>query len=105
MRHLLTLRAAGGKLKVQHSIIDGLRNILERVLKTAPQIRGIIPGSIKPVQAAHGKAVTIRLTISIANGFKAIALAAGARQELFINTDLSLEALKRIFQEAGAIVK
>jgi hypothetical protein len=38
----------------------------------------------------------MRVTVPTTNGWKAIALSAGARQELFISTTLSKEALESI---------
>jgi hypothetical protein len=91
------LRTAQGKLKIEHSIIDGVRPLLERLLKDNPEIRSIIPGVIRPVRDAKGK-VRVRVTVPTANGWKAIALSAGARQELFISTALSREDLERILE-------
>lgn len=94
----MKLRKVQGKLKIEHSIIDGLRDLLERLLNENPEIRSIIPGVIRPVRDAKG-AVKIRVTVPTSNGWKAIALSAGARQELFISTtwtQLELEgALER----------
>jgi hypothetical protein len=87
------LRKAQGKLKVEHSIIDGVRAVLERLLADNPEIRSVIPGRISPVRDARG-AVKIRVTVPTTNGWKAIALAAGARQELFISTAMSQERLE-----------
>jgi hypothetical protein len=87
------LRTAQGKLKIEHSIIDGLRPVLERLLKSNSDIRSIIPGVIRPVRDARGQP-TIRLTVATANGWKAIALSGGARQELFISTAWSKEQLQ-----------
>ncbi len=84
----MRLRAAEGKLKIEHSIIDGLRPVLERLLRENTEIRSIIPGVIRPVRDAKG-APAIRITVSTTNGWKAIALSAGARQELFISTPLA----------------
>jgi hypothetical protein len=39
------------------------------------------------------------------NGWKAIALSAGARQELFISTDLSKEDVEKALGAAGAVVE
>lgn len=89
----MKLRAAQGKLKIEHSIIDGLRPVLERLLNQSPDIRSIIPGVIRPVRDAKG-APAIRITVATTNGWKAIALSAGARQELFISTTLSRELLE-----------
>jgi hypothetical protein len=93
----MKLRAAQGKLKIEHSIIDGLRPVLERLLRGNPEIRSVIPGVIRPVRDAKG-APTIRVTVSTTNGWKAIALSAGARQELFISTNLSKTELESILQ-------
>ncbi len=83
----MRLRAAEGKLKIEHSIIDGLRPVLERLLRNNAEIRSVIPGVIRPVRDAKGSP-SIRITVSTMNGWKAIALSAGARQELFISTTL-----------------
>jgi hypothetical protein len=98
----MRLRAAQGKLKVEHSIIPGLRAVLERLLSENPEIRSIIPGVIRPVRDARGDPA-IRVTVPTTNGWKAIGLSAGARQELFISTALSKEALEiRIVQALQA---
>jgi hypothetical protein len=89
----MKLRAAQGKLKIEHSIIDGLRPVLVRLLRDNPQIRSVIPGVIRPVRDAKGLPA-IRITVATTNGWKAIALSAGARQELFISTELSKESLE-----------
>jgi hypothetical protein len=97
----MRLRKVQGKLKVEHSILDGLRNVLERLLKDNPaSIRSVIPGVIRPVRDAKGE-VKIRVTVPTTNGWKAIALSAGARQELFISTNLSQEALEQAIREAS----
>ena len=94
----MKLRTAQGKLKIEHSIIDGLRNVLERLLAENPgTIRAVIPGVIRPVRDAKG-AVRVRVTVPTANGWKAIALSAGARQELFVSTTLGKEELERLFE-------
>ena len=94
----MRLRKAQGKLKVEHSIIDGLRDVLERVLER-PDVRSIIPGVIRPVRDAKGK-VRVHVTVPTPNGWKAIALSAGARQELFVSTTLGKEELERAFESA-----
>ena len=96
----MKLRAAHGRLKVQHSIIDGVRGMLERLLADNPQtIRSVIPGVIRPVRDARGR-LKVRVTVPTQNGWKAIALSAGARQELFISTSLSKEDLARALEQA-----
>jgi len=51
------------------------------------------------VRDAKG-AVRIRVTVPVQNGWKAIALAAGARQELFISTPLGQAELEARIEEA-----
>ena len=97
----MRLRTAGDRLKVEHSIIGGVRGILEELLAANPEIRSIIPGVIRPVRDARGK-VKVRVTVPTQNGWKAIALSAGARQELFISTEMSREAVERALERAGA---
>ena len=98
----MKLRTAKGKLKIEHSIIEGVREILTRLLEENPQaIRSVIPGVIRPVRDARG-GVKVRVTVPTANGWKAIALSAGARQELFISTDLGKEDLERMLTELCA---
>jgi hypothetical protein len=97
----MRLRAEKNKLKIEHSIIDGLRPVLERLLRANPEIRSVIPGVIRPVRDARG-APTIHVTVPTTNGWKAIALSAGARQELFISTALEKADLDERIQRALA---
>jgi hypothetical protein len=97
----MRLRKVQGKLKVEHSILDGVRKVLERLLDANPAaIRSIIPGVIRPVRDAKGE-VRIHLTVPTPNGWKAIALSAGARQELFISTNLSKDQLEHAIRQAS----
>lgn len=100
----MRLRTAKDRLKVEHSIIDGVRPILENLLEARPEIRSVIPGVIRPVRDAKGK-VTIRITVPTQNGWKAIALSAGARQELFISTPLGKPELEAALAQAGAAIR
>jgi len=45
--------------------------------------------------------VQVRVTVPTQNGWKAIALSAGARQELFISTTLAKDELARAFEQAA----
>jgi hypothetical protein len=90
------LRANQGRLKIEHSIIDGLRPVLQQLLEHK-DIRTIIPGVIRHVRDAKGP-VRIRVTVETTNGWKAIALSAGSRQELFISTALPKIALEGIIE-------
>ena len=89
----MRLRTASDRLKIEHSILEGLRRVLEDLLARSPEIQSIIPGTIRPVRKARGK-IKIRITIPTQTGWKGIALAAGARQELFITTAMSKEELE-----------
>jgi hypothetical protein len=94
------LRKAHGKLKVEHSIIDGVRKFLERLIEDNPEIRSVIPGVIRPVRDARGE-IKVHITVATQNGWKAIALSGGARQELFISTALTKEQLEQAFVKAA----
>ncbi len=97
------LRTAKGKLKIEHSILDSLRPVLDKLV-TRPDIRSIIPGVIRPVRDAKGP-VKIHITVPTQNGWKAIGLCNGARQELFISTAMPevelAAALKAAIESAG----
>ena len=97
----MRLRAAKDRLKVEHSIIEGVRGVLEDLLRANPEIRSVIPGVIRPVRDAKGK-VKVRVTVPTQNGWKAIALSAGARQELFVSTPMGKAELEHAFEKAGA---
>jgi len=92
------LRTAHGKLKIEHSILESLRPVLDRLV-VCESIRSIIPGVIRPVRDAKGT-VKIRITVPTQNGWKAIALANGARQELFVSTAIGEAELAALIQEA-----
>ncbi|MEP6716800.1 MAG: DUF2103 domain-containing protein [Terriglobia bacterium] len=93
------LRTAHGKLKIEHSILDDLRPVLLRLVER-DDIRSIIPGVIRPVRDAKGSEVKIRITVPTSNGWKAIGLCNGARQELFISTALT-EAVLTVALDAA----
>jgi hypothetical protein len=95
----MRLRAEKNRLKIEHSIIDGLRPVLDRLLRDNAEIRSIIPGVIRKVRDAKGLP-DIHITVNTATGWKGIALSAGARQELFISTALSREALEIALKSA-----
>ena len=97
----MRLRTSKDRLKIEHSIIDGLRPVLEELLTANPEIRSVIPGVIRPVRDAKGK-VKVRVTVPTQNGWKAIALSAGARQELFLSTEWTKEQVEAAFALAGA---
>ena len=94
----MRLRTNQNKLKIEHSIIDGLRPVLDRLV-ASDEIRSVIPGVIRMVRDARGK-VKIRVTVPVQNGWKAIALAAGARQELFISTSLEQAEVEKLIAQS-----
>jgi hypothetical protein len=98
MSRKMRLRANDNRLKIEHSIIEGLRPVLERMLEW-DEVRTIVPGVIKVVRDARGE-VKIRVTVPTTNGWKAIALAAGSRQELFISTPIEKIELEGIIEAA-----
>lgn len=95
----MRLRAVNDRLKVEHSIIGGLRSVLETLLTRNESIASIVPGVIRKVRKARG-AVKIGVTIPTQNGWKAIALASGARQELFVSTKITKEELETAIADA-----
>ena len=95
----MKLRTAQGKLKIEHSIIDGVREMLQRLLAANPEIRSVIPGRISPVRDARGE-IKARVTVPTQNGWKAIVLSSGARQELFISTTMRQEDLEEALARA-----
>ena len=97
----MRLRAEQNRLKIEHSIINGLRPVLNRLLAANPEIRSVIPGVIKPVRDARGE-IKIHVTVPTATGWKAIALSAGARQELFVSTALTKEQVETALARALA---
>jgi hypothetical protein len=97
----MRLRAERDRLKIEHSIIDGLRPVLERLLRDNSSIRSVVPGVIRQVRNARGEP-TIHITVPTSNGWKAIALSAGARQELFISTALAKDEMDEALQRAIA---
>jgi hypothetical protein len=96
----MRLRKLQGKLKVEHAILDGVRIFLEKLIAENPAVRSVIPGVIRPVRDAKGPA-KIRVTVPTTNGWKAIALSDGARQELFISTSLKREDLEQAIRRAS----
>jgi hypothetical protein len=92
------LRTGHGKLKIEHSILENLRPVLDRLV-LRDDIRSIIPGVIRPVRDAKGP-VKVHITVPTRNGWKAIALANGARQELFISTAMTEPELAAVLKAA-----
>ncbi len=96
----MRLRTDNNRLKIEHSILDGVRAMLNRLLKDRDDIRSIVPGRIAIVRDARGP-VKVRVTVPVTNGWKAIALSDGARQELFISTTMDRDALEAALKKAA----
>lgn len=96
----MRLRSTNDRLKIEHSIVDGVRRMLMRLLEDNEAIRSVVPGRIAQVRDAKGK-VQVRITVPTMNGFKAIALSDGARQELFISTTMTKEELEAALRSAA----
>jgi hypothetical protein len=94
------LRTAQGKLKIEHSILDDLRPVLLKLV-ARDDIRSIIPGVIRQVRDAKGE-VKVHITVPTQNGWKAIGLCNGARQELFVSTTMTQEELAEAIKAAIA---
>jgi hypothetical protein len=95
----MRLRTDNNRLKIEHSILDGVRGMLNRLLRDRDDIRSIVPGRIAIVRDARGP-VKVRVTVPVTNGWKAIALSDGARQELFISTTMDRETLEAALKKA-----
>jgi len=76
-----------------------VRQVLECLLAGNPEVRSVVPGVIRQVRDARGT-VRVHLTVPTVNGWKAIALSSGARQELFISTALPKDQLERALAQA-----
>jgi hypothetical protein len=103
-----------GGLKVQHGILKGLKPVLEKVLRLEPEaIKRIVPGEIHVTKGhGQGKDINVRITTpllvgndGLQTGWKAIALASGSQQDVFVSTYLKRYDLERVFEAAGAQVK
>ena len=69
-----------GKIKKQHSIINGLQKLLESI-EHWPEINSIIPGVIN--QTSSFKHLEVDVKYQTSTGLKAIARSNNAVQELF----------------------
>lgn len=98
IRMAFRLRTGKGKLKIEHSILDDLRPVLDKLV-LRDDIRSIIPGVIRQVRDAKGE-VKIHVTVPTQNGWKAIGLCNGARQELFISTAMTEAQVTAAIREA-----
>lgn len=79
------------RLKLEHAVIEGLRPVLERLLKNTPQISLIIPARIVGIRG-HTQ-LRIRITVKTVNGWKLTACIPSSAQEIFVSTSLTREQL------------
>lgn len=73
-----------GKIKTEHSIIEGLFDILN-VISSFDEIHSIMPGKI--MRRGGSLKATINLTIPTQTGWKAIGKYKGSTQDFFIVTN------------------
>lgn len=73
------------KIKREHSIINGLLPLLEKLAEDE-SIRSIIPGRIKPIVGNYPK-VILEFKVNTDSGIKCIAKSGRSVQEVFIVTD------------------
>lgn len=69
------------KIKLEHSLIPGLRKLLEE-LQVWPEIHSIIPGEIKRRGGSNNQLI-LKVQYPTTTGVKCIARAAGCVQEVF----------------------
>ncbi len=74
----------GGKVKTEHSIIQGLMPLLQQLAAVAG-VKSVVPGRIMRRGKAQPQA-TVTLTVRTATGWKAQGKSKGSVQELFIVT-------------------
>ena len=79
------MRLRNKKIKVQHSIIDGLFPLLQKISQLEI-VKTIVPGRIKPVSGNYPKLV-LEYTAPTDSGIKCIAKSSRSVQEVFIVTD------------------
>jgi hypothetical protein len=73
-----------GKIKMQHRMIQGLRQLLESI-ESWPEIRTIIPAVIRRTRGAGGE-LRLKVQYATPTGLKCIASRSGTAQEVFIVT-------------------
>lgn len=79
MRH--RRKGKNSKIKLEHSLIPGLRKLLEE-LQDWPEIHSIIPGEIKRRGGSNNR-IILKVQYPTTTGVKCIAQSAGAVQEVF----------------------
>lgn len=71
-----------GKVKKEHSMLEGLEDLCKQILKECPQIQRIVPGRIN---RRKGRGVAeFKVQYPTPAGLKCIYLRSGATQEVFL---------------------
>lgn len=76
-------RARSSKIKYEHHMISGLRQLLEGI-EDWPEIKSIIPGRIS--HTGKNRPLVLKVQYQIETGLKCQAQSRGAVQEVFIVT-------------------
>lgn len=87
------------KIKHEHSIIDGLWPLLERIA-ACPAVHGITPGRIRPASGNHGLVLTFQYETD--TGLKLLAKGPDAVQEVFLVT-ADRGAVRRWLADQGLV--
>jgi hypothetical protein len=90
-------RSGKSKIKYEHGMIDGLRDLLESI-ESIDEIVSIIPGVIKPVRGS-GSGIRLEVKYPTQTGIKLLAKSSTSVQEVFIVTnaaDILIEKLKTV---------
>lgn len=93
MRH-----RGSSKIKRQHSIIDGLAELLETI-ESWEEIQSIVPGRISATRSRQ--ALTLTIQYNTPSGVKCMAKSGPAIQEVFIATPKPEEFRKRLLAFLG----
>lgn len=93
MRH-----RGSSKIKRQHTIIDGLEELLETI-ESWEEIQSIVPGRINSIRSRQ--ALTLTIQYNTPSGVKCIAKSGSATQEVFVATPKPEEFRKRLAEFLG----
>ncbi|MFA6210832.1 MAG: DUF2103 domain-containing protein [Candidatus Obscuribacterales bacterium] len=90
-------KSGRSKIKYEHGMIDGLRDLLESI-EHIEEIVSIIPGVIKPVRGS-GSGIRLEVKYPTQTGIKLLAKSSTSVQEVFMVTkdaDALIEKLKAL---------
>jgi len=71
-----------GRIKKQHGRIQGLDEVLQRIVKECPGVSRIVPGRISTRRGNLGRSLKIQYPTE--SGIKCLYTAAGTVQEVFV---------------------